>query len=185
VTTPTPTLVDNDYRQQIIAIVTDWTPTGHSHFIARAGRVSRSYEQLPQRDFQGPTFNVTYDWNPTGNFILTALAVREISTTEEVTVGFVVVKGAALRPTLRLTEKIRMSGTLEYSEREYRGDPRLALGNVTTRTDHVRSAGLTVSYRPLRTITLEMALLRETRSSTAAFGDYEVNIARAGARIGF
>jgi len=39
---------------------------------------------LPQRDFAGPTLNVTYDWNPTGNFTLTALAVREISTTDEV-----------------------------------------------------------------------------------------------------
>lgn len=177
-------LIDNAYRQQIIAIVTDWSPTGHSHISARAGRVSRSYEQLPQRDFEGPTLNVTYDWNPTGKFTLTALAVREISTTEEVNVGFVVVTGAALRPTLRLTEKIRMSGTFEYSEREYRGDP-LALGNVTTRTDQVRTAGVTAYYRPIRSITLEMALLRETRSSTVAFGDYEANVVRAGARIGF
>ncbi len=187
---PTPQIaqgivIDNAYRQQIIDVVTDWTPTGHSHVSARAGRVSRSYEQLPQRDFEGPTFNVTYDWNPTGNFMLTALAVREISTTEEVTVGFVVVKGAALRPTLRLTEKIRMSGTFEYSEREYRGDPGLALGNVTTRTDQVRTAGVTAYYRPLRSITLEMAVRRETRSSTVAFGDYEANVVRAGARIGF
>jgi exopolysaccharide biosynthesis operon protein EpsL len=178
-------LVDNAYRQQIIGIVTDWTPTGHSHIIARAGRVSRSYKQLPQQDFEGPTFNVTYDWNPTGKLTLTALAVREISTTEEVTVGLVVVKGAVLRPTLRLTEKIRMSGTFEYSEREYRGDPGLTLGNVTTRTDQVRTAGVTATYRPIRSITLEMAWLRETRSSTDPFGDYEANVVRAGARIGF
>jgi len=186
---PTPqvagaSLIDNAYRQQIIAAVTDWSLTGHSHFIARAGRVSRSYEQLPQRDFEGPTLNVTYDWNPTGNFTLTALAVREISTTEEVNVGFVVVRGAALRPTLRLTEKIRISGALEYSERDYRGDPALALGTVA-RIDEVRAAGVTASYRPVRPVTLEAAFRRETRSSTVAFGDYVTNIASVTARIGF
>jgi exopolysaccharide biosynthesis operon protein EpsL len=187
---PTPqvagaSLIDNAYRQQIIAAVTDWSPTGHSHFIARAGQVSRSYEQLPQRDFAGPTLNVTYDWNPTGNFTVTALAVRGISATEEINVGFVVVKGAALRPTLRLTEKISMSGTLEYSERDYRGEPALALGPVTARIYEVRAAGVTASYRPVRAVTLEAAFRRETRSSTVAFEDYVTNIAGVTARIGF
>lgn len=177
-------LIDSDYRQQILAVVADWTLAGHSHVSARAGRVSRSYEQSSQRDFEGPTYQAAYEWKPTAKFTLTALALREISATEEVTVGYVVVKGAALRPALRLTEKFGIAGTFEYSERDYRGDPALGLGNVTTRTDKVRSAGLTASYRPLRTVTLEIALLRETRSSTAAFGDYEVNVARAGARIG-
>jgi exopolysaccharide biosynthesis operon protein EpsL len=186
---PTPQIaqeivIDNAYRQQIIAVVTDWTPTGRSHFIARAGRVSRSYEQLPQRDFEGPTFNVTYDWNPTGNFMLTTLAVREISTNEEVNVGFVLIKGAALRPTLRLTEKIRMSGTFEYSEREYRGDLTQVAG-TPPRIDHVRGAGATASYRPVRQVTLEMAYRRESRASSVAFGDYVTNIASVTARIGF
>jgi hypothetical protein len=45
--------------------------------------------------------------------------------------------------------------------------------------------GLTVSYRPTRSIALQVALHRETRASTAAFGDYVVNVASVTGRIGF
>lgn len=176
---------DNAYRQQNFAIVTDWTPTGHSHLNAQGGLVRRSYEQLPQRDFELPTFRLTYDWKPTGKLTLTAVAQRDISTTEEVTIGHVVAKGVALRPALRLTEKIDIGGALEYSERQYRGDPAMVLGTVPERTDRVRAAEVTAAYRPTRTVRLELSWRRETRASTVAFGDYEVNIVNASARLGF
>jgi exopolysaccharide biosynthesis operon protein EpsL len=177
-------LFENAYRQESIAAVADWTPTGHSHVSARAGRVRRNFEQLQQRDFEGSTLNATYDWNPTGNFTLSALAAREISTTEEVNVGFVLVKAAALRPTLRLTERIRILGTFEYSEREYQSDPTQVAG-TPPRIDHVRSAGVAASYRPVRQFTLELAYRRESRTSSVAFGDYVAHIANAGVRVAF
>jgi len=176
---------DNAYRQQNLGIVADWTLTGHSHLNAQAGFVRRSYEQLPQRDFELPTFRVTYDWTPTGKLTLSAVAQRDISATEEVTTGHVVIKGLALRPALRLTEKIGIGGALEYSERQYRGDPAVVLGIVPERTDRIRAAEVTAAYRPTRTIRLEMSWRRETRASTVAFGDYEVNIVNVSARLGF
>ena len=178
-------LFDNSYRQQNVAAVTDWTLTGSSHLSARVGSVRRTYTQLPQRDFEGGTFNAAYDWRPTGKLTLIAAAQKGISTTEQVNIGFVLVKGVALRPALRLTDKVNIAGAFEYSNREYRSDPALALGVVPNRTDRVRSAAVTASYRPIRTVTLQMALLHETRSSTAAFGDYAANVVSATARIGF
>ncbi len=178
-------LFDNSYRQQNVAAVTEWTLTGSSHVSARVGSLRRSYAQLPQRDFEGSTFQATYDWRPTGKFTLTAAAQKDISTIEQVNIGYVLVKGVALRPTLRLTDKVNIAGTFEYSNREYRSDPVLVLGIVPNRADRVRSAAVTVSYRPIRTVTLQMALLHETRSSTAAFGDYAANVVSVTARLGF
>jgi exopolysaccharide biosynthesis operon protein EpsL len=178
-------LFDNAYRQQSAAVVADWTITGRSRLSARAGRVSRSYEQLPQRDFEGATFHAAYDWKATGKLTLTAIAQREISAAEEINVSFVLVKGAGLYPTFRLTEKVTLSGALESSDRQYLGDPGLVLGTVQGRTDRVQKAGLTVSYRPTPSIALQVALQRETRSSTAAFGDYRVNVASVTGRVGF
>ncbi len=178
-------LLDNSYRQQNIAVVTEWTLTGSSHVSARVGSLRRSYAQLPQRDFEGSTFQATYDWRPTGKLTLTAAAQKDISTIEQVNIGYVLVEGVALRPTLRLTDKVNIAGAFEYSNREYRSDPALVLGAVPNRTDHVRSAAVTVSYRPIRTVTLQMALLHETRSSTAAFGDYAANVVSVTARLGF
>jgi exopolysaccharide biosynthesis operon protein EpsL len=178
-------LFDNSYRQQSVAAVTDWTLTGSSRVSARFGSVRRSYTQLPQRDFEGSTFRAAYDWTPTGKLTLTATAQKDISTIEQVNIGLVLVKGVALRPALRLTDKVNLAGAFEYSNREYRSDPVLVLGIVPNRTDRVRSAAVTVSYRPIRTVTLQMALLHETRSSTAAFGDYVANVVSVTARIGF
>jgi exopolysaccharide biosynthesis operon protein EpsL len=178
-------LFDNSYRQQSVAAVTDWTLTGSSRVSARVGSVRRSYTQLPQRDFEGSTFRAAYDWTPTGKLMLTATAQKDISTIEQVNIGLVLVKGVALRPALRLTDKVNLAGAFEYSNREYRSDPVLVLGIVPNRTDRVRSAAVTVSYRPIRTVTLQMALLHETRSSTAAFGDYVANVVSVTARIGF
>jgi hypothetical protein len=49
----------------------------------------------------------------------------------------------------------------------------------------VNAAGLAASYRPHPRITLNLSLRRETRSTNLAFGDYAVNVASLGARIGF
>jgi exopolysaccharide biosynthesis operon protein EpsL len=179
-------LFDNSYRQQNVAAVTEWTLTGSSHVSARVGWLRRSYAQLPQqRDFGGATSRASYDWRPTGKLTLTAVAQKDISTIEQVNIGFVLVKGVALRPTLRLTDKVDIAGTLGYDHREYRSDPALVLGAVPNRFDRVRSAAVTASYRPIRTVTLQMALLHETRSSTAAFGDYAANVVSVTARLGF
>lgn len=177
--------VDNAYREQSATVVANWAVTGRSRLSARAGRVSRSYEQVPQRDFEGGTLHAAYDWLATGKLTLNAVARREISASEEVTTSFVLLEGAGLYPTLKLTEKVALTGALDSSTREYLGDPGLLVGTVPSRTDRVRFAGLTVSYRPTRLITLQAAFQRETRSSTVAFGDYAANVASVTARIGF
>jgi len=177
-------VIDNAYRQRSGAVVADWRLTGHSHVSVRAGWINRDYEQLLQRDFNGRTYHVAYDWTPTGKFSLTATALREISAYEQVNTSFVLVKGIALRPTLRLTEKIGILGNLEYNDREYLGDPRLLLGAVPP-TERVRVATVTASYRPFRPVTLEMNWRRESRSSTIAFGDYVADIVGVSARLAF
>jgi hypothetical protein len=100
---------------------------------------------LPQRDFEGATLYAAYDWKATGKLTLSAIARRETSAAEDVTVSFVLVKGIGLYPTLGLTEKVNLLGALDSSDRQYLSDPGLVLGTVQGRTDRVRSAGLTVS----------------------------------------
>lgn len=177
-------VIDNDYRQQSVAAVLGWTLTGHSRVNARAGWISRSHDQLAERDFTGPIFHAAYDWMATGKLTLSATAQRDVSAAEQVNTSFVLIKGVALRPTLRLTEKIGISGILEYSDREYFIDPRLVFGAVPP-SEKVRAAAVTTTYRPLRTVMLEMNWRRESRSSTIAFGDYLAEIVSVSARIGF
>jgi exopolysaccharide biosynthesis operon protein EpsL len=176
--------VDNAYSQRNVAAVLGWTPAGHSRISARAGWITRDYEQLPQRDYDGPMYRVIYDWNPTAKFTLTAILQRDISPDEEINTSFALVKGITLYPTLRLTEKVSISGALEYSDREYLGDAQL-LSQGLARTDRVRMGVLTATYTPIRPVKLAMNLQRESRSSSLAFSDYEVSIISVSAGIRF
>jgi exopolysaccharide biosynthesis operon protein EpsL len=182
-------LIDNSYRQTRVRLVTDWTLSGRSHLIASVGKVSRSYAQLPERDYETGIFHAAYEWKPTGRFTLLATAQRDIGAPDEinagVNVGFVLDQGIALRPVYRVTEKISVSGVLSHSEWEYLGDPGQTLGTVPPRTDRVRNVVLAFAYQPVRILRLVLALRRETRTSTAALGDYEVELASLSARLTF
>jgi exopolysaccharide biosynthesis operon protein EpsL len=170
------------FRQHNVDVIADYTITGHSRVRARAGWVSRSNEQQTQRDFDEGTYRVDYDWQATGKLAVNAVARREVSPLDETYSSFVLLTGFALNPTLRMTEKSAVAVNLEYSSRDYLADPSLLL--VPARTDWVRTAALKFSYRPLRSVTLEMLLGRQTRSSTFPLADYEDNIANVTVRIG-
>lgn len=187
---PNPQLVagtafDNAYTQRSANLLLDWTLTGKSRFYARAGLVKRSYVQLPQRDFDGATLRAEYEWKATGKLTVVAIGQRDISPVEDIRTSFVRITGAALRPTLSITEKTSVSANLEYSVRNFLGDPRLALGLAPERTDRVKSATLTLSYRPAPMVSLLLSVQRETRTSTLDFGDYAASVVRASARIAF
>jgi hypothetical protein len=182
-------LIDNSYRQTRVRLVTDWTLSGRSHLIASAGKVSRSYVQLPERDYETGIFHAAYEWKPTGRFTLLATAQRDIGAPDEinagVNVGFVLDQGIALRPVYQVTEKVSASGVLGLSEWEYLGDPGQTPGTVPPRTDKVRNVVLAFAYQPVRILRLVLALRRETRTSTADLGDYEVEVASLSARLAF
>jgi exopolysaccharide biosynthesis operon protein EpsL len=182
------TPVDNAYTQYRANLLLDWNVTALTRVRARAGLVKRSYDQLGQRDFDDAVFRAEVDWTPTARLSVAALAQRDISAAGDIgdiQTSFVRITGVALRPALRITEKTGAAASLEYSVREYLGDPQLALGLRPERTDRVRSAVLALAYRPARFATLILSLQRESRSSTIEFGDYSVTLIRASARLAF
>ena len=178
-------LFDNAYTQHSVGTVIDWTITGKSHLNAHADRVSRDYDQLPARNFDGTTFRAVYDWKPTGKLSLNVIAHRDISAIEDVGTSFVLIKGFELRPSLNLTDKIDLSGSLGYSIWDYLGDPGIVLGTLPNRRDRVRSISAAALYRPDRAITLILSLLHEKRSSNVQFRDYAVNVVQLNFRIAF
>jgi exopolysaccharide biosynthesis operon protein EpsL len=182
-------LVDNSYRQHRVRLVTKWALSGHTQLRASAGRVSRRYEQLPARDHATGIYHAALEWKPTARFALLATAQRDISAPDEinagVNVGFVLAETIALRPTYQLSEKFTVSGALAWSDWEYLGEPGLALGTVAPRQDRVRNTALALTYQAMRILRLELAVRRETRTSTADLGDYEVDVASLTARLAF
>ena len=181
-------LIDNAYRQYSAGLTLDWTPSAVSHIVAHAAQVSRRYDQLPQRDFNGAIGRAEFTWTPTGKVALTAIAQRDISPYEYTRSSLVLLKGIGLRPTWRMTTKLELSADLEALTRSYLADPARALGlagQTGQRDDTVRSVSALLAYHPVPNVTVRASLLHEMRSSNVAFGDYAANVAWINARLAF
>ena len=180
---------DDSYRQTSVGLIGDWTVTGVSRVAARASRVSRRYPNTPQSDLDGYTAVAEYDWKVTGKLTLAGVVRRDISPFQDIQSTFVLVRGVTVRPTLAVTEKIDLAAILDYSIWDFLGDPGLSGGNQPVsnkgRVDRVRSGTASLSYKPLRSVTLQASVLREFRTSNTEGADYAVNVATVTARLSF
>ena len=177
--------VNNSYTQNTAALVMDWTFSPQSHLNMRGGWVERKYDQVPARNFDDSTGRVQFDWRPTGKLTITGIALKEISPIEDIQTSFVLVRGFSLRPTWQITEKTALTLSLDAAERRYLGDPGLVVGVTAPREEKIRGALLTLLWQPLRNVQVIGTALRESRSSNIQFGDYEVTVVSARARIAF
>ena len=185
---PTPSLagpIDNAYRQKSVGVFTDWTLTGRSRITARLDYVDRSYEQVPQRDFDGFTGRIAHDWKPTGRLVVITTVQRDISAVEEVNTSFVRVTGASVRPTLTLTGRSTLSGVLEYALRDYLGDARVAAVGLPQREDKVFTAAAALTWNVDRVLTMVFGLQHERRTSNLPLTDYDVNLVTLSGRFKF
>lgn len=172
---------DNEYRQEGIGIQGRWVVTGHSRFDGRLDYTRRRYEQLQQRNYSGPTFEATYTWTPTGKLTIATTAQRGVAPLEDVTTSFVLVTGLSIRPDWAVSDKVSVRGNFAYAKWEYRGDTA-----VQPDFEHrVKTAGISVLYRPFQRVSITGSYAREQRTSTLLTGDYKVDVASIEARIGF
>lgn len=174
------TVFDNAYRQNSVGVVGRYQITGNSRLDGRVDYVRRDYEQFTERDYSGPTFRFSHFWTPTGKLEFMTTAMREITPLDDIQSTFVLLTGINVKPKWNVTEKVSVQGSLDYSQWEYSANR--SAGDYTHR---VRSGGVSISYRPLRTVLLQAGVLREVRTSSLALADYEVTIASLEARIGF
>lgn len=172
---------DNEYTQRSVGIQGRWVLTGLSRLDGRVDYTRRSYEQLTERDYSGPTFRFTYTYTPTGKLTIAAIAQRDIAPLEDITSSFVLVTGLTVRPDWAVTDKINVRGHFGYSRWEYFGDPLFGQDYE----HRVRTGGVSVMYRPTRRIALTGGVAREQRTSSLANADYKVDTVTLEGRIGF
>ena len=171
----------NDYRQAGAGVQFRWVVTGLSRFDGRADWTQRTYEQFTQRNYSGPTARITYTYTPTGKITVASILQRDIAPIEDITTRFVLVTGLTVRPDWAVSDKINVRGLFGYSKWDYRGDALLGQD-----FEHrVKTAGVSVFYRPTQHILVSGGVAREARTSSLPAGDYEVTTAFIEGRIGF
>lgn len=172
---------DNEYEQRSAGIQGRWVVTGLSRLDGNLYYTKREYERFSERNYSGPTFNLTHTWTPTGKLTLATILSRDIAPLADVTSSFVLVTGITVRPDWAITEKINLRGHFAYARWEY-------FGVQPFQADYenrVKTAAVTLMWRPTRRIALSGILGREYRTSSLAGGDYKVDTAAIEARIGF
>ncbi len=117
-------LSTNDFTQNDFGInVAQWEFSGRSRFSGFLAYTQRSYPRFAQRDFSGPTWNLTYIYLPTTSTTINLSFYRLIGLYTDVTTNYIQTTGVTLNPTWQATGKLGFGLIASYQNRDYKGDP--------------------------------------------------------------
>lgn len=165
-------LVDNAFHEDEINVVARWRLTGVSNFVARVGHTERKYEQLPTRNFSGPTWRLNYNWQPTGKLAFDFATWREIAEFQDSNANYVQTTGVSVSPTWSVTPTVSVQGKVAYQTGKYLGDPGI-VPVTNPREDKGQLYQVSASWTPLRKTELTLALEEGERTSNQPLVDYQ------------
>jgi hypothetical protein len=143
-------VVNNDYEEREVAVVATYALGERLRADGRLGRTSREYADIPNRDFEGTTWRLGAEWLPANKTRLALALYKEPRSIIDISAAHVVVKGVSFGPSWAATSKLVFSARLIREEREFQGDPRLALGLVPLRDETINLVRLGAGWEPLR-----------------------------------
>jgi exopolysaccharide biosynthesis operon protein EpsL len=179
------TLVANDYREIEASLVARWIITGKSTLDARAGYTRREHDQVPERDFDGFTGRAGLDWFVAAKTLLNFALWREIQSTEDASASYVLSEGWSVGPAWAPTIKLIFQARYLRENREFKGDPGLALVGGVPREDSFDGISLTAGYTPVRNVHLSLGAEWGDRTSNVIGRDFDYRMMSANARIRF
>jgi hypothetical protein len=166
-------LVNNDFEERELALVAAYSIGPRLRADGRVGRTTRKYSELPSRDFEGTTWRVGAEWLPANKTILALAFFREPRSIIDVSASHVLVTGVTFGPSWAPTAKTVLSLRLVREEREFQGDPRIALGLEPLRDETIDAIRFGVGWEPQRHWQVGLALDAGKRRSNFAGRDYD------------
>jgi exopolysaccharide biosynthesis operon protein EpsL len=162
--------------------VVRWELSGRSRFSGFLAYTNRSYELAPQRDYSGPTFNLSYIYLPTGSTSVNLSVYRLIGAFTDVTTNYIVTTGVTLAPTWQATSKLAFGMNAFYQDRDYKGDPGIipAVLGEDKRNDDLYSVGVNATYAILRTLKATLYYTWTKRDSNIELRDFTDSIVGTG-----
>jgi hypothetical protein len=179
---PLPVTVDNAYSQDSLLARINYQPSDALRVTGQGGWTRRNFDNLPQRDFSGPTVGLDVQWAVGGATTMRLDLVRTIVAEEALSSSYVDIQTIALRPSMQPTARIRLDALLSYSRRDYEGDPGFVLVGGPVRRDRLNELGLRANYEVARRIFSYIELRRVDRSSNVARFEFTDNIVGVGLR---
>jgi exopolysaccharide biosynthesis operon protein EpsL len=164
----------SDFTVDAYELSATWIASAHSTVHARATRIERRNEVLPQRDFSGTTGELRYAWRPTAKLTVDLSGARDITPFN-----------ISLDSTTRVDDTVAAAVVWAIGERTSLQSrvsrEKSRFGEVSTLTEARRDATDAIEvgarWAPHRSITLDARLRHEERTSTDPFQVFDSNVA--------
>jgi len=179
------TPIDNGFVQDQFLLRAQYKPNEDARIFGEVGLTKRSFDNLAERDFSGPTARLTYEFRPGGRFFMAADLIRDIASQEVLTASFVDVTSIRLRPSLRLTGKITLNLNFVYAQHKYDGDPGFVANTTEVREDEITILGLSADWQYARNVMFNVGFTTQERDSNFANIRYDANAFTIGGRLTF
>jgi exopolysaccharide biosynthesis operon protein EpsL len=176
--------LDDSFDQDELKARVLWRGSGSTSVQALAGYARRENPGLG-RDVSGFNGRVTAMHEPRGKMRYTAALWREFSPIESNVVSYSLNKGASLAATYVATAKVRADASLSYEKRGY--NARTALSQPQDLDDSLKTAQLSASWAPRRSLDVTAAFARQSRSGSPflGLGNFKANTVSINANVRF
>lgn len=169
-------VADSSYKQTEYNLLGDWSVAGKLTLRVRAGWVDRNYDNIlrneyngvvlvPRPDFSGFNGRLAGDWYATGKTLLSVSMYRELGAAEDINASSVLKKGASVNSVWLMREKWRLNVGATFENRDFKGDPE-------QRNHDTLGASLSLSYAPIKAVSMDVGIRVGRRDSTIPDDDY-------------
>ncbi len=176
------TFVATEFEDREVAMVATYVAGATLRFGGRVGHTERTYEQLPSRNFSGPTWRAAVDWLPGNKTTLTLETYKGPRAALDFGSSHVLVKGIAFGPAWAPTAKTSFFARVVRENRDYQGQ---GTPGDPLRKDTVNRYIIGSGWEITRQTKLGVALERGKRDSNVLLRDYQYTAAMANLRYDF
>lgn len=160
---------DRFYTQTEYNLLGDWNFSSKLVARGKVGYIQRENDTLSQRDFSGLAGRLSADYFATGKTVLNWALYREIANSDDINATYRLSTGTSLGVAWLATSKITVRATTGFENRNFEGE---AGGNGIQRDEDILSGSLSLSYVPVRMVTLDLGLQAGRRDSNVPVSDY-------------
>jgi hypothetical protein len=177
-------LFNPDYREDRARFLVKRMLSEKSDVDVAVGYMHRNYANSIIGAFSGPTWRATFGWQPTEKTQLLLITWRQLQAYLTDQTNYFRATGVSLQPIWKPTEKITISATASREDESFIGSS-VNPTNQSARKDTVNSAGVDLSYIPIRAIILDLSYSHEQRSSNQHLRTYTDGLASASVKFVF
>ncbi|NDP47073.1 MAG: putative exosortase B-associated extracellular polysaccharide biosynthesis transporter EpsL [Sulfuriferula multivorans] len=177
--------VDRAYTQTEYNLISDWSFSGKVIPHAKIGYIQRENDTVSQRNFSGFAGRLSADYYPTGKTALNWAVYRELGNSDDINASYQINTGTSLGAAWRATSKITLRTNVSYENRSFQGGAGFAPPGLVQRDEDTLSGALSMSYAPVRPVTIDLGLQAGRRDSNISANDYTFNMFYVSLRADF